>query len=274
MHVVGDSCRGHARSRRAGARGLLGAVRCDTTALTVAVPRRPQQGPHAEIRRMIFGGCGLASRRHVGLFVAGDQRIEGCFMGAHIECLRSRVLFRTSHGHRRGAEVATDPRCWVVHVAEDERLHGTHHDTRRQQTSVDAVRAKMTLGHRVHVRVDVNGIVWTRLHACLASDAKIVCDVDDAVGSLEHRFHRADCHAGRVGAVVAAQHSKMPSHVGEFADFHRLDPRAEHAERNVVFGFTRRAAGVTADALGLVDDPGVVHGPDTGLETRECLGSG
>jgi len=66
------------------------------------------------------------------------------------------------------------------------------------------VRAKVALHRGVLVRVDVERVVRARLHAGLAADAAARVEVDDAVGSPEERFRRADLDARGVLAVIAA----------------------------------------------------------------------
>ena len=83
----------------------------------------------------------------------------------------------------------------------------------------------------------------------------IIVEVDQAVGALVHRGHGTDVHARRLSAVVAPQNGEMPFHFGKGADFDVLDPGAEDADRNVVFGFARGRTRVTTDAASLVDDP-------------------
>lgn len=57
--------------------------------------------------------------------------------------------------------------------------------------------------------------------------------------------------------MIAAVDEKITARVGKFAFFDVLDPRSVNADRDVVFGFTRYGAGMTADALTLVDDKSV-----------------
>ena len=57
--------------------------------------------------------------------------------------------------------------------------------------------------------------------------------------------------------MIATVDKKIAARVGKFAFFDVLDPRSVNADRDVVFGFTRYGAGMTADALALVDDKSV-----------------
>ncbi len=144
----------------------------------------------------------------------------------------------------------------VFDVAEEEGFFGADDDAGGEEAFVDAVRAEVALGGGVAVRIHIDGVVRTGLHARLAADAAVVVEVDEAVGALVHRGDGADLDAGRLFAVIAAENSEVAFDFWKGADFDVLDPGAEGADGDVVFGFTRGGAGVAADAAGLVDDPG------------------
>ena len=57
--------------------------------------------------------------------------------------------------------------------------------------------------------------------------------------------------------MIATIDEKITARVGKLAFFDVLDPRSVNAYWNVVFGFARYGAGMTADALALVDDKSV-----------------
>jgi hypothetical protein len=111
----------------------------------------------------------------------------------------------------------------------------------------------MALGGCVRLRVDVNGVVWTGLHASLAADTDTGVEFDDAIRSLEHGGHRANVHAGRVGAMVAARHLEETPRIRKRAFFDVLYPGAVDSQGYFVFGFARRGAGMAADALAIID---------------------
>jgi len=75
-------------------------------------------------------------------------------------------------------------------------------------------------------------------------------------------------NAGRVSAVIAAQDSKVALSVRKSAFLDVFHPGAVDRERYLVFRFARRRAGMTTDALSLVDNPGEVLHPHT---LREVL---
>src|SRR5262249_49300779 len=106
----------------------------------------------------------------------------------------------------------------------------------------------------------VDRVVRTGLDARLAADAGVAVEIDDAVRPLVQGHHRADRHARRLRAVVAAQHGEMAAHGRERADLGVLDPGAEGADAHVVLRLARHRAGVAADALAVVEDEAVLHG--------------
>ena len=81
-----------------------------------------------------------------------------------------------------------------------------------------------------------------------AADADVVVDGDNAVGALARRGRRADMHAGRVGAVLAADRHKGAVDVRERAglDIEHLAPL--HRRRRGVGMPAGRRAGLAADA--------------------------
>lgn len=119
--------------------------------------------------------------------------------------------------------------------------------------AVVALRGGVVLG------VNVECVVGTRLHTCLATDALVVIEINDTVIAFEECLGRTDIHAGCVFAVVAAQHAEVPACVRECPALDILDPGAEDTKRDFIFRFTGRCAGVTADALPLIDYEPVAH---------------
>jgi hypothetical protein len=87
----------------------------------------------------------------------------------------------------------------------------------------------MALGGAVRLRIDVDCVVGAGLQASFAADTNFGVKIDDPVGALVHRRDRANAHAGRVGAMVAARYLEHAPHVGEGALLDVLDPRAVDA---------------------------------------------
>jgi hypothetical protein len=121
------------------------------------------------------------------------------------------------------------------------------------------MRAEMTFGGRPLIRIHVNRVVRARLHASLAADTSFRAEIDDAIFSLVHRRDWADCHAGRVLAVIATGNLENPSRVWENALFYVLHPGTVHTQRNKVFSFACHRTSVTPNAFAIVDDESVSH---------------
>ena len=61
--------------------------------------------------------------------------------------------------------------------------------------------------------------------------------------------------------MIAAIDEKITTRVGKLAPFDVFDPRAVHADGNIVFGLTRNRTGMAANTLTLVNDKCILgHG--------------
>ena len=96
-------------------------------------------------------------------------------------------------------------------------------------------------------------------------------EIDQSVRPLVHRRDRTYLDARGILTMVATEDREVPLHLGERADFDVLHPRAEHADGNIVFRLARGGAGVTADAAGLIDDPGPTGHRATGLGVADSV---
>ena len=121
------------------------------------------------------------------------------------------------------------------------------------------MRTEMTFGRGAIVRVHVNGIVGTGLHAGFAANAAVGIEIDYAVFALIHRGDRTYRDAGRLLAMVAARNLKYAARVGEDALVDVFDPGPVHAYRHMVLGLARHRAGVASDALSVIDYEAVFH---------------
>ena len=81
-----------------------------------------------------------------------------------------------------------------------------------------------------------------------AADADVVVDGDDAVGTLAGRRRRAHIHAGRVGAMLAADRHESPVHIGKRARLDVEDLAPLHRRRGGVGVAAGGGAGLAADA--------------------------
>ena len=90
--------------------------------------------------------------------------------------------------------------------------------------------------------IQVDRIVGAALHTGFASDANIVVDVDDAIGALVERRHRADCDAGCLRALITSKYSEGALDLGEIPLFRVLHPCPKVAQRNIVLRFAGNRA--------------------------------
>src|SRR5690349_9909079 len=134
--------------------------------------------------------------------------------------------------------------------------------------------AEMTFGGCALVGIDVDGVVRAGLHAGFAANTAFGAEVHYPIFALVHRGHGADGHARRILAMIAASHLEDAAGVGKCPLLDVLHPGAVHGERHVVFGLARDRAGVTADALAIVDDEPVSHPGGWKLEVELPSGLG
>src|SRR5260370_13374350 len=147
----------------------------------------------------------------------------------------------------------------IAQIPSNDGCHGDTDQTSRFQSNFGAVRTEMALGSRAIVRVHIYRIVRTSLHAGFAANAAVGIEIDNSVLALVHRSHGTDRDARRLLAMVAARDLKYAARVGENALLDVLDPGPVHAHRHLVLRFTRHRAGVTSDALAVIDYEAVFH---------------
>ena len=152
-----------------------------------------------------------------------------------------------------------DGRTGVVKISADDGLLRADHRTGRLQATFHPVGTEVALLNRSAVLIEIKRIVRASLHAGPATDAGIPIQIDDAVGALIQSVDGADGDTGRIAAVVAAQHGKVPAHVREATLLGVLDPCAEAAYRHIVLGLAGHGASVAADAASMIDEKSVLH---------------
>src|SRR5439155_15581366 len=187
--------------------------------------------------------------------------------------LRARALLRLAHLHLLAPDEPRDLGARIVEIAGDDGARGAHDHARGFEPDLQPVRAVVALGRGVRVRVDVERVVGAALHAGLAADAARAVEVHDAVGAAVEGDGRTDRHAGRVVAVIAAQHGEVAARVRPRPLLDVLDPGAKGSERHLVFFLARHRARMAADALAVVDHETVSHrscwGPRYGPQTPQ-----
>ena len=181
------------------------------------------------------------------------SRVERRTRCVDVEELWIGVLLGPSYLDLLPGDEVRDVRHGVFEVPNKNRLRRADRYAGGLESSVDPIRTEITLLSAVRHRIDVDGVVWTRRHTRLAADTARAVEVHYAVGALEHGRRGAYLHARRVGALVAAGDLEVPANVRVSPDLDLLDVRAIDAQRNVVFLFAGDGAGMTADALAVVD---------------------
>ncbi len=210
----------------------------------------------------------LAPHEDSALRTPRGDRVERRLVRSFVEELRARVLFGAAHGDRLASDDLRDLRARIVQVADENRLHRTHHHARGLEADVDPLRAEVALLRGVVLRVDEDRIVRTGRDAGLAADADRFVEIDDAVRSLVHRRRRTSVGARWIFALIAARDLKRAAHVRKDADVGILHVGAVHGERHLVFRLAGRGAGVATDAAAVVDDFRPAH------RRRGCRGDG
>jgi hypothetical protein len=119
--------------------------------------------------------------------------------------------------------------------------------------------AEVTFRGGVGVRIYVECIIWTGLHAGFTPDAAVVIKIHDAVRPFEEGSGRADCDARSINAMVASEDGKEPPGIWIFALLDILDPGTKSANRDIVFGLTGDCTSVTADTFAVINQEADFH---------------
>ncbi len=108
-------------------------------------------------------------------------------MRPFVEKLRQRFFLGTANRDDIAIDVLCDPRLRILQIADQNRFGWTDHDARRFESDFQSMRAEVALFRRVILGIDEDRIVRTGRNACLAADADLLVEVDDAVAPAEHR---------------------------------------------------------------------------------------
>src|ERR1700675_42285 len=197
-------------------------------------------------------------RRHIRTFIAVD-----------VVKLGLSSLLGLAHAHRFPRHQLRCFTCGVAQISRNDSVFRAHDHASWFQPNFSAMRAEMALGGRTIVRIHIYRIVRTSLHAGFAANAAIGIKIDNPVLALIHRRHGTDGDARRLLAMVAARDLKYAARVGERALLDVLDPSPVHAYRHLVLGFAGHGAGVTSDALAVIDYEAVFH--PRGLDPKQSI---
>ena len=114
--------------------------------------------------------------------------------------------------------------------------------------------AVIALRRRMSLRVDVQRVVRTGLHTCLATNAATVVEINDSIGAAEQRCDGTDFDTWSVVAMVASHDRKVATGIRELSLFDVLNPGSIHSNRDIMFRFAGDGTGVAADTSSIVDD--------------------
>ena len=210
-------------------------------------------------RRSINVPAGVFLGPEMADFRLHHRRLQESLIHPHIEEFWLCPLLRFAHADFLRGHDPADPASGIVQISGDDRLRRTDDDAGRLQTHLDPMGAVIAFRGRVGVRIDVERVVGTGLHAGFAADAAAVIEIDDAVGAAKQRAGRADFNAGGIVAMVAPQDAKVAPGMRELAFFYVFDPRPKNPDWNIVLFLAGHRARVAANAAILIDDKPVAH---------------
>jgi hypothetical protein len=119
--------------------------------------------------------------------------------------------------------------------------------------------AEITLLRRVAIRIDVECIIRTRLHTRLTPDAATIIKIHNAIVAFEERRGRTDGYAGRVNAMITAQHRKKAACLRVLTLFNVFNPGAISADWYFVFRFAGNRAGMATNTFAMVNQKSDFH---------------
>ena len=185
--------------------------------------------------------------------------MHGNVVSSDVIQLRSGPLFRLPDRDLVFCYSLRDFGRRVVKVPRQYGVFRTNNNTRRLQSQVHFMGAVMAFCRRPGIWIDINGIIWTRLHACLAANTHIRIKFYYAVIPLIHRGYRANPDAWWIGTVITPGHLKITRHVGIQSRLHALYPCTLNAEWNLIFAFARRRTRVASNTGIIIDYKAVIH---------------
>ncbi len=109
------------------------------------------------------------------------------------------------------------------------------------------------------IGIDVESIVRARLHARFTGDTPLSIKVHNAVVTGVQGAGGTDFNARSNFTVIAAQHREKTPGVRIRPHFHIFHPCPVHTDGHFVLRLTRYGAGMTADALSVIDKKTEVH---------------
>ena len=97
-------------------------------------------------------------------------------------------------------------------------------DTRRLQPNINSMSAIIAFGSRMCLRINIQGIVGTSLHARFATDTAAIVKIYDAVVATIERRHWTYFYARSIVAMIATHNRKQTLRFRKLALFYILNP--------------------------------------------------
>src|SRR5258708_9566702 len=186
-------------------------------------------------------------------------RVQKIALDPCIKELWLRPLMRLTRGDLLRRDNRADMALRVVKIARDNSARRANHHARGLEVQLHAMRAKVALGGRVGLRIDIERVIRTGLHARLAPDTAAVVEIDDSIIAIVQGLGRANLDTRCVVAMITAHHAEVAARGGELALLDIFDPSAKNADRHAVLFLARDRTGMTSDTAIVVDYETVAH---------------
>ena len=182
------------------------------------------------------------------------EGIKGGEMSAAIEEFGMRFLLGTTYSDRTTPDDMGYHGGGIVEVADENSFSGTDDDAGRFESYLKPMGAKVTLLGGMILRIDKDGVVRTGGNAGFTANTNGFVEIDYAIRASVHRSGRASWDARWVITLVTAGDLEGAARMGKDANINILHIGAVDRQRHLIFGFTGRATGVTADTFIVVND--------------------
>ena len=111
----------------------------------------------------------------------------------------------------------------------------------------------------VGLRINVQRIIGTRLHARFTSDTAIIIKINNTVRSRIKCSCRAYFHTRRIGTMVTTMNRKFPRAFRKFTFLNVFHVGAIDANRHIVLTFASHGAGMASNAHSIIYNKSVIH---------------
>ena len=196
----------------------------------------------------------FAPHEDASLGALGGEGVQRGEMSSAVEEFWMRFFFWATDSDWRTPHDMRNRGCGIVEVADENGFSGANNNAGGFEADIQSMRAKIAFLGRVIFRVDENGVIWTGGDTCFTANAESLIEIDNTVRACLHGFGGARLDARWVFALIAPSNLEGAARMREDSDIDIFDVGAIDRERNLIFGFTCRAAGVASDAFRVVND--------------------